>query len=114
MKKPKKIPYAKQDFFREASEFFKKANYILKKLSNFLDHSSEQLLETKKENHENRETLFTVKTTNENVDATLCNVLLAIRQNEYLQAWYPEHAIKPIPKKIVSPMKRQYELFESR
>lgn len=25
----------------------------------------------------------------ENVDETLCNVLLAIRQNEYLQAWYP-------------------------
>jgi hypothetical protein len=26
---------------------------------------------------------------NEMVDETLCNVLLAIRQNEYLQAWYP-------------------------
>lgn len=25
----------------------------------------------------------------ENVDETLCNVLLAIRQNEYLQAYYP-------------------------
>lgn len=30
----------------------------------------------------------------QNVDSTLCNVLLAIRQNEYLQAWYPEYAPK--------------------
>jgi len=26
---------------------------------------------------------------NRNVDETLCNVLMAIRQNEYLQAYYP-------------------------
>lgn len=26
---------------------------------------------------------------NTNVEETLCNVLVAIRQNEYLQAWYP-------------------------
>lgn len=30
-----------------------------------------------------------VRIINQNVEATLCNVLLAIRQNEYLQAWYP-------------------------
>lgn len=27
---------------------------------------------------------------NEEVEATLCNVMLAIKQNSYLQAWYPE------------------------
>jgi len=27
---------------------------------------------------------------NECVDETLCKVLLAIKQNEYLQAWYPD------------------------
>ena len=30
-----------------------------------------------------------IKSTNETVSDTLLNVLLAIRQNEYLQAWYP-------------------------
>lgn len=30
-----------------------------------------------------------IKSTNENVEDTLLNVLAAIRQNEYLQAWYP-------------------------
>jgi hypothetical protein len=35
-----------------------------------------------------------LKKSNENVDETVCNILLAIRQNEYLQAWYPEQAMK--------------------
>lgn len=30
-----------------------------------------------------------IKNTNENVEEILGNVLMAIRQNEYLQAWYP-------------------------
>ena len=33
-----------------------------------------------------------VSKTNECVEESLCNVLLAIRQNEYLQAWYPEQS----------------------
>lgn len=37
--------------------------------------------------HEDR--LREILAVNQNVDETLCNVLLAIRQNEYLQAWYP-------------------------
>jgi len=36
-----------------------------------------------------------VTKTNQNVEETLGNVYLAIRQNEYLQAWYPEqHGFK--------------------
>ena len=31
-----------------------------------------------------------ISSTNKNVEETVCNVLLAIRQNEYLQAYYPE------------------------
>lgn len=39
---------------------------------------------------ENHETfLKDIKNTNENAEEILGNVLLAIRQNEYLQAWYP-------------------------
>lgn len=30
---------------------------------------------------------------NECTDVTLCKVLHAIRQNEFLQAWYPEQAV---------------------
>lgn len=37
----------------------------------------------------NEKFLQDVKHTNENVEETLCNVLVAIRQNEYLQAWHP-------------------------
>lgn len=41
-----------------------------------------------------------VKCTNENVEQTLLNVLLAIRQNEYLQAWYPAQQGHPEQKVI--------------
>lgn len=33
--------------------------------------------------------LKSLKASNENVEETLANVLMAIKQNEYLQAWYP-------------------------
>lgn len=33
--------------------------------------------------------------TNEVVDETMCNVLLAIKQNEYLHAWYPPQQGQP-------------------
>jgi flagellar hook-basal body complex protein FliE len=35
-----------------------------------------------------------------NADETLCNVLLAIRQNEYLQAWYPPQRGNPEQKVV--------------
>jgi hypothetical protein len=35
------------------------------------------------------ETLGRILEVNQTVEQTLCKVLLAIRQNEYLQAWYP-------------------------
>lgn len=37
---------------------------------------------------------------NEMVDETLSNALLAIRQNEYLQAWYPEQQGHPQQKVV--------------
>lgn len=33
-----------------------------------------------------------IEKSNENMDETLANVLLAIKQNEYLQAWYPKQS----------------------
>ena len=44
-------------------------------------------IQKKIDNHE--KFLEDIKKTNEIVEESLCNVLLAIRQNEYLQAWYP-------------------------
>ena len=41
-----------------------------------------------------------IKQTNENVEQTLINVLLAIRQNEYLQAWYPAQNGEPETKVV--------------
>ena len=40
------------------------------------------------------------KSTMENVEDTLLNVLVAIRQNEYLQAWYPPQKGHPAMKVI--------------
>ena len=44
------------------------------------------VLETVKQH---QKSLDAMKKACDTTDETLCNVLLAIRQNEYLQAWYP-------------------------
>lgn len=49
----------------------------------------EQTKEISKRIDSYESTLNSVKTVAENSEETLLNVLLAIRQNEYLQAWYP-------------------------
>lgn len=36
------------------------------------------------------DTLDRICKLNEQIEATICNVMLAIKQNSYLQAWYPE------------------------
>lgn len=41
-----------------------------------------------------------IKKVIEDAEDTLCNVLLAIRQNEYLQAWYPEQHGQPEQKVV--------------
>lgn len=59
----------------------KKEERILKKIESILEGHALLLSEILK--------------VNRNVDETLCNVLLAIRQNEYLQAWYPAQNGQP-------------------
>jgi N-glycosylase/DNA lyase len=60
----------------------------------FLDKSLkeyfEMFRELRKLLREYQDFLKKSTSTNENIEKTLLNVLLAIRQNEYLQAWYPE------------------------
>lgn len=36
------------------------------------------------------ETLQNICRVNEEIEATICNVMIAIKQNSFLQAWYPE------------------------
>lgn len=94
MKKPKKIKTDHEVFREEASEFFRRASRTFYRLDNFLKKESEYLADMKNEAMQLKDLLKKVVHTNENVDSTLCNVLLAIRQNEYLEAWYPDHAHK--------------------
>lgn len=53
---------------------------------------------------------------NEEVEATLCSVKLAIRQNEYLQAWYPDHDTsgdEPVHPKIMERIEKKYAVNHS-
>jgi hypothetical protein len=67
---------------RNVSAFMEKARKVLSKVE-----------ETVVDNHmlikEYHRFLDQIAHSNQNLEETLLNVLLAIRQNEYLQAWYP-------------------------
>lgn len=72
---------------REAKKLFKQSfkelKLAIKKNASVANYIHGSLIKYEK-------TLKEIKSTNENVEETLANVLLAIRQNEYLQAWHPE------------------------
>ena len=71
---------------REFKKFFKETLTTLKgsikKNASVANYIHGSLLKYEK-------SLKALKDTNENVEETLGNVLLAIRQNEYLKAWHP-------------------------
>jgi len=88
---------AMHDATRKAYEDNKK---LLRHAKNFFDSSLRQLKISIKKNAEvanyvhgsilkHEKFLNALQKSNSNVEETLCNVLLAIRQNEYLQAWHP-------------------------
>lgn len=60
-----------------------------RQFSSLVRQHKETLEMFKKSCNEHTKYLGELARTNENVSDTLLNVLLAIRQNEYLQAWYP-------------------------
>lgn len=94
MEKEEKMKDLKTDhdiFIEKAHKFYKKGDAIFKQMTNFLNETSEYVLKLKKENIEIKSFLQKTMDLHENVDRTLCKVLLAISQNEYLQAWYPDH-----------------------
>lgn len=68
------------------------------------------LKETTDKIHSHDVMLEKVHSTNENVEESLCNVLLAIRQNEYLQAWHPaQHGFPDLKVVGKHPIKLQGE-----
>ena len=75
----KKLLRETKNFF-EAS--FRKLGVSIKKNSETANYIQGSILKHEKY-------LKSLKHSNENVEETLANVLLAIKQNEYLQAWYP-------------------------
>lgn len=79
----------------------KKYRRILKKgeVEDMLTKNTKQCFDLFKEMvkilKEHRQFLDKMASANEVVEDTLLNVLLAIRQNEYLQAWYPKQGPHP-------------------
>jgi F0F1-type ATP synthase delta subunit len=82
-----KIAEDNRALLREHKKFFKESlmevKAAIKKNAGVANYIHGSLLKYEK-------SLKAVSKTNENVEETLGNVLLAIRQNEYLQAWHPE------------------------
>lgn len=77
----------------KALEYFKKADLFYEKAEREMRLMKEQNIQLIKfmeqKFKEQEEMLATTKKVAEASEDTLLNVLLAIRQNEYLQAWYP-------------------------
>lgn len=83
-----------------ADKIYEQNKKLLRETKNFFNSSLRELKDSIKKNHEvanyihgsllkNQKHLKTLTESNANVEETLANVLLAIKQNEYLQAWYP-------------------------
>lgn len=75
-------------------KFVKKADAFFSKITVEFNHLKKEniscLLHMKRELDEHKEALKIIGKISDSAEETLCNVLLAIRQNEYLQAYYPE------------------------
>jgi hypothetical protein len=56
----------------------------------FMRRVKKEVMAVRKESTDHRTFLEQILYVNRCVDETLCKVLLAIRQNEYLQEWYPD------------------------
>ena len=73
----------------KGEQSLKTLNEILKMFCHLSNELVEAVWLLKRESKDLRDFIEEVSKTNANVDETLGNVLLAIRQNEYLQAHYP-------------------------
>ena len=101
-KESKKITQEKiAELLEKNQELHEKFNEMFKKTYLLHQKMESEIREVKKETtsllamltkrlNEQKEAISKSISVSENSEETLLNVLLAIRQNEYLQAWYPE------------------------
>lgn len=92
---------SKEEVLAECLETEKRYNRkYLSDLRRFLDTTNRHIKSQTKKNNETLRDVYQTVSSHEKklkemiktiqcVDETLCNVLMAIRQNEYLQAYYP-------------------------
>lgn len=90
-----------EELFRElADKIYIDNKKLLREVKNFFESSLRKISISVKKNSEtanyvhgsilkHEKYLKSLKDSSSNLEETLANVLLAIKQNEYLQAWYP-------------------------
>ena len=86
MAEKNKPVYVKQPDVMEVRKFLKELRNCVLAL---VKKNNNMLTEMHRRVHDHEKLLKRIAYTNECVDESLCNVLMAIRQNEYLHAWYP-------------------------
>jgi DNA repair exonuclease SbcCD ATPase subunit len=84
------LPKESDQAIQKLENLCAQAEVLFDRLSNFIKSVDKNLAEVRKDVKENRELMREVKKNSEHVANGAYNILLAIRQNEYLQAWYPE------------------------
>lgn len=88
MGRPKKEKvYSVEDLHNSFAKEFRENRKIFNSIRKDLDRQQNKNLATLQEC---AQTLDRICKLNEEIEATICNVMIAIKQNSYLQAWYPE------------------------
>ena len=90
-KKVKLSPLEKAErFYKRGKEFYERSERDLRHTrENYFASMKAVKTEMNQRLNQHREDILAMKKTFDSVEDTLLNVLLAIRQNEYLQANYP-------------------------
>lgn len=86
-----------REFIKEAKH---KTNNVARNQAKLMNKFSKLLDEVKKMILSHDKILKSVAEVSASSDQTLMNVLLAIKQNEYLQAWYPAQGSYPAMKVV--------------
>ena len=79
----------------QVSLMLKQSKRLAREAAVFMRRVKKEMVAMRKENADHRSFLEQILSVNQTVEETLCKVLLAIRQNEYLQDWYPDHPDTP-------------------